>query len=51
MQAPYRLKNNFDSYCEGVISNSTAPWRTHPFEAKLKSIADEDLCKDELIDH
>ena len=44
------LKNNFDGYFEGAITNSTAPWITHPFEAKLESIADDDLCKGELID-
>ena len=44
------LKNNFAGYFEGVISNSTALWVTHPFEAKLESIADDDPCKDELID-
>ena len=27
-----------------------APWITYPFEAKLESIADNDICKDELID-
>ena len=41
-------KNNFDGYFGGAISNSTAPWITHLFEAKLESIADIDLCKDEL---
>ena len=49
MPALCYLKNNFDSYFEGAISNSTAPWITHPFEVKLESIADDDLCKDELI--
>ena len=44
------LKINFAGYFEGVISNSTALWVTHPFEAKLESIADDDPCKDELID-
>ena len=44
------LKNNFDCYFEGTINNSTAPCITHPFEAKLESIADDDLCKDGLID-
>ena len=44
------LKNNFDGYFEGAITNSTAPWITHSFKAKLESIADDDLCKDELID-
>ena len=44
------LKKNFAGYFEGVISNSTALWVTHPFEAKLESIADDDPCKDELID-
>ena len=28
----------------------TVLWITHPFEAKLESIADDDPCKDELID-
>ena len=40
------LKNNFDGYFEGAVSNSTAPYITHPFEAKLESIANDDLCKD-----
>uniref|UniRef100_H2YAK2 DUF4371 domain-containing protein n=1 Tax=Ciona savignyi TaxID=51511 RepID=H2YAK2_CIOSA len=44
------LKNNFAGYFEGVISNSTALWVTFPLEAKLESIADDDPCKDELID-
>ena len=44
------LKNNFDGYFEGAISNSTALWITHPFKAKLESIADDDPCKDELIE-
>ena len=50
MPAPRRLKSNFDAYFEGAISNSTALWETHPFEAKLESIVDDDPRKDELID-
>ena len=44
------LKNNFDDYFEGAISISTALWVTHPFKAKLESIADNDSRKDKLID-
>ena len=50
MPAPRRLKNNLDGYFEGAVSNSTALWVTHPFEAKLESIADDDPRNDELID-
>ena len=44
------LKNSFDGYFKGAISNISASWITHPFEAKLESIADDDLWKNELID-
>ena len=40
------LKTSFDD----AIFNDNAPWITHRFEAKLESIADDDMCKDELID-
>ena len=44
------LKINFDAYFDNATFNNSAPWITHPFEAKLENIANDDMCKDELID-
>ena len=44
------MKTNFDSYFDCAIYDNNSPWIAQPFEAKLESIADDDVCKDELID-
>ena len=43
------FKSDFNAYFDGAIFNNDASWITHPFKAKLESIADDNLCKDELI--
>ena len=41
---------NFDAFFDDAIFNNNALGITHAFEAKLESIADNNLCEDELID-